>query len=351
METVDAAGVLGLAWPGLSHIGETVMQHLEAQKNISAFALLLTGTDEGSYLALGMPESSWYNNESLVWTNAMTDLWWAVDGSLHVTGSDIQLAGIFLLDSGTSYIGAPGQQFELLVNEILPWQARSLCKAMQPTGIQVCSCEVIYMARSIKVHIAGVTFPVDTSALFGQVDKNTCVLQVMQLQDGMPLILGDSFLRTVAAIFDVRGRRIGLAKRSDLAVIQPHPDWKRLCLAAFSSVCFVVSASALCYLLVCDRHSGHAVPTARAAAATAEPNANRMPVEPRADSSAVTISEVSARSAGNISETRPPRENSLAFLFRACVAHRRNSAVADEATTNSITHDDLGASDAPYRRL
>jgi len=325
------------------------MQHLEAEKNISAFALLLTGTDEGSYLALGMPEPSWYNGESLVWTSAITDLWWSIEGSLHVQGSDHQWDGLFLLDSGTSYIGAPGRQFDVLVNEILPWHAHLLCKVMQPSGIHFCFCEVVYMAKSIKVQTGGVEFPVGTAALFGQIDKNTCVLQVMRLKDGMPLILGDSFLRTVAAIFDVRGRRIGLAKRPGLDLIQPHPNWKRLCLGAFSIVCFMVSISALCCLLCC--HGGHALPTAPAAAGTAEPEANRRPIEPYADYPAVVNSEVSANNAGNISEVQTAREYSMASLFRVVVPHRRNAAVADDATIKSITHDDLGASDAPYQRL
>lgn len=322
------------------------MQHLEAQKNISAFALLLTGTDEGSYLALGMPEPSWYNHESLVWTNAKTDLWWALEGSVHVQGSNYKLDGFYLLDSGTSYIGAPGEQFDLLVNEILPWHSRSLCKVMEPSGIRFCFCEVIYMAKTLNVHIGGVEFPVGPAALFGQVDKNTCVLQVMRLKDGMPLILGDSFLRTVAAIFDVRGRRIGLAKRSDLVLIQPHPDWKRLCLGAFSVVCFIVSLSALCYLLICDRQSGKEVPPAR------EAQENCRPVEPYTHSPAVvTISEVSTPNGNNISEKQAPREYSMPSWFRVCVPHRHSVAVADEATINKITHDDPGASDAPYQRL
>mmetsp|Transcript_11073 Transcript_11073/g.21430 ORF Transcript_11073/g.21430 Transcript_11073/m.21430 type:complete len:511 (+) Transcript_11073:61-1593(+) len=344
MASVNAAGVLGLAWPGLSHTGETVMQHLEAEENISAFALLLTGTDEGSYFALGMPESSWYNNESLVWTDARTDLWWAVDGSLHIEGSSLELSGLFLLDSGTSFIGAPDMQFELLVNQILPRDARSLCKVMQPSGIRYCSCDVLCKARSMQVHIGGVEFPVGPAALFGQVDdKNTCVLQVMRLQDGMPLILGDSFLRTVAAIFDVRGRRIGLAKRYDnLPLPQEHPDWKRMCLGACSLVCFVVSVSALCYLLFCDHHSGKAMPAAAGAAGMeAEAEANLRPAELSADRPPVlSNSEVSTEDACNVSDAQKPHDYSIISLFYGCVSHRRNISVANEAT-----------SDAPYQRL
>jgi len=359
METVSAAGVLGLAWPGLSHTGKTVMQHLEAEENISAFALLLTGTDQGSYLALGMPESSWYNNESLVWTNAITDLWWAIGGSLHVEGSDVSLAGVFLLDSGTSYIGAPGRRFEELVNEILPLDARSFCRIMQPSGIRFCSCEVVYFAKSIKVHIGGVDFPVGPNALFGQVDKDTCVLQVMRLQDNMPVILGDSFLRTVAAIFDVRGRRIGLAKRSDGLGPAPHPDWKRLCLGACSMICFMVSTLALCYLLICDRQSEGAVPVTAEAAAEAtaaqpeaEPEADLRLAEPYAGGPAVA-----PITGGIVEESQPSRLFNMstasfqASMFRVCVSNRHNVAVADEATANSVTHENLGSDETPYQRL
>merc|ERR1712129_378010 len=42
---------------------------------------------------------------------------------------------------------------------------------------------------------------------------DTCILELQPAAEALPIILGDTFLRTVSAIFDAKGLRVGLAQR------------------------------------------------------------------------------------------------------------------------------------------
>jgi len=71
--------------------------------------------------------------------------------------------------------------------------------------------------------VSGALFPIQPSELLTPTSpgSDSCVLEVQPIMDGMPFILGDTFLRTVAAIFDTSGPRIGLARRLGAEDLEP----------------------------------------------------------------------------------------------------------------------------------
>lgn len=221
LDEVVSDGVLGLAMPGLSHTGATMLQNLQSQDGITIFSLLLSGPDGQSSMVLGLPDPSWYQASTLTWVPAVTGLWWAFEANL-VVGGRTRASGNFLLDSGTSYLAAPGPAYRQLVADILPAEEFKRCR-VQSTGVFVCPCAVADRAQSLEVLVGGQAYPVLPSDFLTPLDiwGRSCVLEVQQLQDGMPFILGDTFLRTVAAVFDSSGQRIGLARRRGASDREP----------------------------------------------------------------------------------------------------------------------------------
>jgi len=72
----------------------------------------------------------------------------------------------------------------------------------------------------VDVHIGGAIFTMSPADFFTSLDDHddSCVIEVQPSPDGMNPILGDSFLRTVLAVFDIERTRIGLARRPGRAV-------------------------------------------------------------------------------------------------------------------------------------
>lgn len=213
MDTVAAAGVLGLALPGLSHTGDTILEHLKQDAGISAFRLFLTGTAEGSFLAFGLPDASWFANHTVTWAPSTTNMWWDLPAALRVGGQDL-VSGTCILDSGTSYLAAPRSAFLKILDKLLPNRALHRCRVEDPAEAYQCPCDVIDDVQTLEVQVGGTTFPVRPDQLLVPVNGNKCVLQLVPTSEEMPIILGDTFLRTVYAIFDAEGPRIGLAARS-----------------------------------------------------------------------------------------------------------------------------------------
>lgn len=217
MKSILANGVMGLALPGLSHTGKVVLEHFWAS-GISSFSLFLKGSQTGSYLVLGSPDESWYDKDHLVWTPAVTDRWWAFEAVLFI--QEELTAAVFLLDSGTSYIGVPLKWFLAIITLVLDYEDRKKCQ-LAPSGgtsVLLCPCEVVSNAHPLEIRVSGASFKLAPYQLFMEAyvgyGPPQCLLQVMPLQDGMPFILGDTFLRTVAAVFDSGDSnfpRIGLA--------------------------------------------------------------------------------------------------------------------------------------------
>lgn len=277
MESVMADGVLGMAFPMLSHTGETFLQHLQ-RVGISSFSLFLSGQEEGSYLVLGTPTESWYNSSHLIWVPAMTDRWWAFDASLSVGDMPTLAYGTFLLDSGTSFIGLPPPLFAMVVQMVLG-PASSQCRSQ--AGMLICDCNVVAKARPLFIRVGSASFMLQPNQMFEAFAEGGCGLQLLQLRDGMPIILGDTFLRTVVAIFDIGGPdsppRIGLVPRypsvpsvSPWAVVESDAkkvgaDFYKLCSDLF--LAFTTQTILWALLVAAAGYSAYSVFRSRVAAA------------------------------------------------------------------------------------
>lgn len=215
-------GILGLAMPKLSNTGETVLQNLGRQLHDTSFSFLLSGPSGESYFVLGMPDESWYKAKSLQWVPVTSDLYWAFHGELAV-GDAMVYKGQFLLDSGTSYIGVPTSQFEAMLRVLLIDKPGAACQITDTATVPIyrCPCPTVHepVAKSLEVIVGTSIFEVPPSVLLSNIEhpSGRCTLEVQQVSDELPMILGDTFLRTVVAIFDIQGQRIGLAGRSDEA--------------------------------------------------------------------------------------------------------------------------------------
>jgi len=66
----------------------------------------------------------------------------------------------------------------------------------------------------IYLHVGNREIPIYPEDIFLETN-GICILELQPANENMPLVLGDTFLRTVAAIFDIDGLRIGMAQRPD----------------------------------------------------------------------------------------------------------------------------------------
>ncbi|CAJ1428600.1 unnamed protein product [Effrenium voratum] len=228
IDGVRADGVLGLAMPGLSHTGETVLQNLQ-RRGVSSFSFALSGPSGDSFFLLGMPEASWYEAESLRWMPSSRDLWWSFEASLAI-GEEVIFEGTFLLDSGTSYLGIPASMHKQVVQKMMR-DSFQHCR-VSSTNLFICDCSAASQMLSAGVIVGDQVFGLPPASLMTPLSvlDLDCVVEVQKLsvrapkfsretgdrrwQDGLPVILGDTFLRTVVAVFDTEPLpRIGLARR------------------------------------------------------------------------------------------------------------------------------------------
>eukprot|EP00928_Gymnodinium_smaydae_P026253 TRINITY_DN20675_c0_g1_i2.p1 TRINITY_DN20675_c0_g1~~TRINITY_DN20675_c0_g1_i2.p1 ORF type:complete len:189 (-),score=35.84 TRINITY_DN20675_c0_g1_i2:50-616(-) len=134
-----------------------------------------------------------------------------------------------LLDSGTSFITTPSLLFADFLRSLLPASARQRCGDMASSPI-TCPCSVAESMRSMEVVVNAETFEVVPKQLLIPFSVENgewmCVLQVMPADGQGFIILGDTFLRGVLALFDAETLRIGVARRPDSAIPElPHLAW------------------------------------------------------------------------------------------------------------------------------
>jgi len=210
LSNVEADGILGLALPGLSNSGETFLQHLY-RHNVVMFWLVLEDY-ASSYLGFGAPPPGVYDASSIVWAPVVFFMWWAFEADFRISRS-IGKNLVFMIDSGTSYLGVPAQFFMYVVTAILPKRALKSCSLQASYGFFTCPCEHADEANSFDLVVGHRMFSIPARELFLRTSESQCVLEVMQVPSGLPFILGDTFLRTVTVVFDMAGPRVGIAGR------------------------------------------------------------------------------------------------------------------------------------------
>lgn len=221
LDNRDFDGVLGLAFPALSHMGgaeHTVLSQLAAQHGIAVFSFLLRDDLGESKLVLGMPDETWLSRPgALTYTPVVLQEWWTFEGAMAVGDTIVLEKSLFALDTGTSYLTMPSAVHDAFLNQLLPAEHKEQCQRSTPTSAFVCRCASREVAKVTYLLVDDVAFPVFPEDIFTPegFDGDWCTLEVQPSPPNLPLILGDTFLRTVGAVFDSGQLRMGLAPRPD----------------------------------------------------------------------------------------------------------------------------------------
>lgn len=212
-------GVLGLAFPRLSRTGTTVLSQLLAQAHIGAFSFFLRDADsEDSMFVLGMPTEAMLENSTPVYSPVVLQEWWTFEGDLTIGDKTLLSTSFFALDTGTSYLSVPQTCFGAVLQALLPKEEIKLCEQYGPTNLVVCPCRSRFRAKVLYITMSGQDFPIFPEDLFTPLEPfdgeaADCVLELQSADEALPIILGDTFLRTVGAIFDASRLQVGLSKR------------------------------------------------------------------------------------------------------------------------------------------
>mmetsp|Transcript_53252 Transcript_53252/g.113837 ORF Transcript_53252/g.113837 Transcript_53252/m.113837 type:complete len:521 (-) Transcript_53252:91-1653(-) len=204
-------GVLGLAFPGLSRTHTALLKQLQLQAGIEVFCFFLRSTPHQSVLTFGMPPDDWFGPKGITWAPVVEQAWWTVEG--YITIGDTRLApnSRLALDTGTSFITMPLDLIMIFVRLLLPTAYRT---CTTDGFFWVCPCSVRENAEVVYLGIGGKEFPIFPEEMF-MLSGGQCILEVQESPPSMPIIVGDSFLRTVGAVFDIGKLRVGLSERED----------------------------------------------------------------------------------------------------------------------------------------
>ncbi|XP_037640287.1 pepsin A-like [Sebastes umbrosus] len=200
-------GILGLAFPGLSHEGGTpLFNNLWNQGKIpqNMFSMYLSSSVEGSMLMLGGMDSSYYTG-SINWIPLYkaTNFWNIQIQSITINGNTVACSGSCeaSVDSGTSFITGPSKD----INNINGWLGTSA----NQYGEAVVSCSNTDLLPDIMFNIDGYSFALPPSAY---VIKSASGCRTGFAGVPGPWILGEVFMRQFYTVFDVNNSRVGFAQ-------------------------------------------------------------------------------------------------------------------------------------------
>ncbi|KAM7318571.1 hypothetical protein ACRRTK_021683 [Alexandromys fortis] len=210
----DFDGIMGLAFPGLSAGGATTaMQGLLKEGALSQplFGVYL-GSQEGSdggQIVFGGVDKDLYTGE-LTWIPVTQDLYWQISIDDFLIGGTTSgwcsqgCQGI--VDTGTSLLTMPSQYLSDFLEAI---------GAEEEYGEYFVSCDSVSSLPTFNFVLNGVEFPLSPSSYILQEDGYCMVgLESTPLtsEDGQPFwILGDVFLRSYYAVFDMGNKKVGFA--------------------------------------------------------------------------------------------------------------------------------------------
>lgn len=210
----DFDGIMGLAFPGLSAGGATTaMQGLLKEGALSQplFGVYL-GSQEGSdggQIVFGGVDKNLYTGE-LTWIPVTQALYWQISIDDFLIGGTTSgwcsqgCQGI--VDTGTSLLTMPSQYLSDFLEAI---------GAEEEYGEYFVSCDSVSSLPTFNFVLNGVEFPLSPSSYILQEDGYCMVgLESTPLtsEDGQPFwILGDVFLRSYYAVFDMGNKKVGFA--------------------------------------------------------------------------------------------------------------------------------------------
>uniref|UniRef100_A0A8C2XH80 pepsin A n=1 Tax=Cyclopterus lumpus TaxID=8103 RepID=A0A8C2XH80_CYCLU len=205
LDSVPWDGILGLAFPGLSHEGGTpLFNTIWNQNNIpqNMFSMYLSSSVEGSMLILGGMDSSYFTG-TMKWIPVYmaTNFWNIQIQSITINGNTVACSGscAAVVDSGTSFIIGPDKD----ITNINGWLGASL----DQNGDATVSCGVTHFLPDVVFNINGYSFALPPSAY------------VLKSASGCRTgfasgtwILGEVFMRQFYTTFDVGNNRVGFAQ-------------------------------------------------------------------------------------------------------------------------------------------
>eukprot|EP00300_Choanocystis_sp_HF-7_P011920 c17673_g2_i1.p2 GENE.c17673_g2_i1~~c17673_g2_i1.p2 ORF type:complete len:263 (-),score=49.45 c17673_g2_i1:2-790(-) len=200
-------GLLGLGYPGLSLQGQQSFLAglvanglLTTATSMFSFVLSSKPSEMGELIVGGVDPSTFQG--SMTYTPVSGKPHWGIRIDGVRVGPELMISGptAALVDSGTTQFLLPNSQFEALADSI---------------GITTADCALNQFGKmpTVYVLIAGVEFPITPQQYIVDVG-GSCDLGfngISYAPSGYSIVLGDTFLRTVATVFDFGADRIGFA--------------------------------------------------------------------------------------------------------------------------------------------
>eukprot|EP00927_Polykrikos_kofoidii_P067953 TRINITY_DN63380_c0_g1_i1.p1 TRINITY_DN63380_c0_g1~~TRINITY_DN63380_c0_g1_i1.p1 ORF type:complete len:501 (+),score=42.79 TRINITY_DN63380_c0_g1_i1:35-1537(+) len=217
-------GIVGLA--SLSHQGAdgTFINHLRSA-DVNVFTFSLMGIDSSSKLFFGLDPA--IEKDTLVYAPSLTQAWWTFEGGIAIGDTLLIDSSPLALDTGTSFFAMPEKIFNQFKKLLLPNGYDTFCYE-SVLNTWKCNPRVASAAAIVYIQFGGWEFPVYPEDVLVCSGSNVdCVLEIMMTGEGMPIVLGDTFLRTVRAVFDIAQTRMGLSPRKDHLPTSPS-TWRRL---------------------------------------------------------------------------------------------------------------------------
>lgn len=209
-------GILGLGWPSLAIDGiepPFVTMVKRGLVSDSKFAFYLGHEDkENGELVLGGYDESHFTG-SIKWVPLISETYWQVKlDSLLVGGSNMTKVTKAIVDSGTTFLGAPAKELKALAEKI------GAKPFFLDTSQYTISCSAIPQLPSLDFVMNGKTFSLEANKYVTKVlgiPLVPCLLAFTQIDVPEPLgplwILGDVFMRQYYSIFDYGNKRMGFA--------------------------------------------------------------------------------------------------------------------------------------------
>merc|ERR1719161_2211277 len=215
-------GILGLGFPPLSSSGSLFFQNMRSSGVAPIFSFIPTDQGQGAQLLIG--EDAYRNfvePNTVVWLNSVSTDFWRIDARVGIYH---HVPRRFLVDTGTSLIMLPPDDFISFVRSLVASGATGggHCELDTESAIVYCPCQDVARMPPVKFYLD--PYSDDTPFVLGANDifeplseaRDVCILlfSVAPVDAGGTWILGDTFLRKFAVMFDFTHHRVGFAVRA-----------------------------------------------------------------------------------------------------------------------------------------